>query len=61
MEVSDRDEVNLNAAAKLIFSFFSRFRQLHDDDDWVDADGRNDVFPETKFNEKQQHRGKAPR
>ena len=51
----------MNAATKIIFSLFSRFRQLHDDDDWVDADGRNDVFPETKFNEKQQHRGKAPR
>lgn len=32
---------------------FSWFGQLHDDDDWVDADGCNDVFPETKFNEKQ--------
>ena len=40
---------------------FSWFRQFHDDDDWVDADGCYDVFPETKFNEKQQYRRKTPR
>ena len=40
---------------------FSWFRQFHDDDDWVDANGGYDVFPETKFNEKQQYRRKTPR
>ena len=45
----------MKEATKMILSLFIRFRQLYDDDDWVDADGRNDVFPETKFNEKQQH------
>ena len=60
-DAGEWDEVNMKEATKIIFSLFIRFRQLYDDDDWVDADGCYDVFPETKFNEKQQYRRKTPR